>query len=309
MSEASLVVSVKEWLAGGIAMATVSAMLNPTDVVKVRMQTCGELGHGVREYSGFRQTTIKILQEEGLWGIYKPGLATTCIREMTYGGLSFALYPVFKRVFGLESDTAGMGRKLCSGFVSGMISSGLTTPVDVVKIRLQQNSGRVVNGVFVSGMFKGEKPMFTGFFNCLSTLYFNYGFMGLYKGCYPVMIRSACLKAAQLSSYDQTKAFLRSLGYTEGPVMHFGAGIVAGFACATAAAPADIIKTRIQCDPDRKLYKGPTEAFMKLIQAEGPMVLFRGWWPSFLRLGPHNITSIPLMEVCRRLMGLNYYAN
>ena len=35
-------------------------------------------------------------------------------------------------------------------------------------------------------------------------------------------------------------------------------------------------------------------------------VLFRGWVPSYLRLGPHFIVALPLFEQARAALGLGY---
>jgi hypothetical protein len=42
------------------------------------------------------------------------------------------------------------------------------------------------------------------------------------------------------------------------------------------------------------------------IQQEGFFVLFRGWLPAYLRLGPHAIICFPLFEKIRYIFGLDY---
>jgi hypothetical protein len=45
---------------------------------------------------------------------------------------------------------------------------------------------------------------------------------------------------------------------------------------------------------------------LKLLRHEGALSLFNGWWPTYLRLGPHAILTFPLFEAMRRAMGLDY---
>jgi len=310
--DAYFVIRIKEWFSAGTAMALSSAFLNPTDVIKVRMQTDGLVKSvefvQATQYQGFRQTAMKIFSEEGVVGLWQPGLIATCLREMSYGGLTFVFYPLFKSMLGIDSkQDASWMKKLLAGFGSGLISSAVATPTDVVKIRMQQNSGRVVNGVFTTGLFIGQKPHYRHTGHAFSSIYQQYGFSGLYKGTSPTVVRASLLIMGKMASYDQTKTFLRKKGYTEGVCMHVTAGLVSGFVATTTSAPADIAKTRLMCDPERKQYKNLLDVWFKIIRNEGPHVLFRGWWPSFVRQGPHYVISTPLMEICRRFAGLDYF--
>ena len=79
----------------------------------------------------------------------------------------------------------------------------------------------------------------------------------------------------------------------EGLPLHIVASLVAGFCATTACAPADLVKTRIMCDPQRILYKHPIDCVYKTIIHDGPMALFRGWVPSYARIGPHFIIAFP----------------
>ena len=45
---------------------------------------------------------------------------------------------------------------------------------------------------------------------------------------------------------------------------------------------------------------GPRE----LLAREGARALFRGWLPTYFRLGPHAILTFPLLEQMRRALGL-----
>jgi hypothetical protein len=43
-----------------------------------------------------------------------------------------------------------------------------------------------------------------------------------------------------------------------------------------------------------------------VIAKEGAAAFFRGWVPSYCRLGPHALICFPVFEQLRRLFGLNY---
>ena len=95
----------------------------------------------------------------------------------------------------------------------------------------------------------------------------------------------------------------------EGVGLHIVASLVSGFCATTACAPADLVKTRIMCDPNHELYKNPIDCVIKTIRYDGPFALFRGWTPSYARLGPHFIIAFPLLEQMRKLFGLGWFAS
>ena len=47
-------------------------------------------------------------------------------------------------------------------------------------------------------------------------------------------------------------------------------------------------------------------AIIHVIRDEGYMIFFRGWVPSYLRLGPHALICFPIFEQIRRVLGLDY---
>jgi hypothetical protein len=78
-----------EWLSGGLANAIASAILNPMDVTKTRMQTLQVSSlHEVKFSVVFRS----IFKSEGLLGLWKPGLSASMAREMLYSGPRAGFY-------------------------------------------------------------------------------------------------------------------------------------------------------------------------------------------------------------------------
>jgi len=110
------------------------------------------------------------------------------------------------------------------------------------------------------------------------------------------------LTGAQLSSYDHSKRFLMTHDYFhDGVHTHLLASVISGLVATTAANPIDLLKTRMMCDRSR--YSGPLDCFIKTVRMEGPQALLKGWVPNYLRLGPHFIISLPLLEAMRKFFG------
>ena len=85
---------------------------------------------------------------------------------------------------------------------------------------------------------------------------------------------------------------------------------------AVVISPVDVIKTRYMNDVKLKMtskigegttmgkYNGVVDCVAKSIKAEGYKVLLRGFLPSYARLCPHFLLSLPLYEQFRDLFGV-----
>ncbi|KAI8831244.1 mitochondrial carrier domain-containing protein [Chytridium lagenaria] len=257
------------------------------------------------KYRSLSHTAGRIYAEEGIAGLVLPGLLATVFRELIYSSLRFAIYvPIKTGLHNLIADSDKIGKmeqggepfiiKLVSGVSSGIIGSSLANPTDVVKIRMQSEAGRVVNGVYVSGLREGHKPTYKNTFNAFYRIALDEGFAGLYRG-------AGAVTGVQLASYDETKYILKKQGLYK-KVSHFTLPPLNRF------SPIDFVKSRIlaqnSTDPNR--YTGVFDCMVRSVKHNGgnPMILFRGWLASYLRLAPHFVIALPLNEWCRKMLGL-----
>eukprot|EP01084_Bolivina_argentea_P245633 411190_1 len=305
----------RELASSGATNAIASFCLNPMDVTKVRMQTEGALSSTThRVYKTFTGTALLILREEGLLGLWLPGMVPSMMRELSFSSIRIGLYTPIRSFFQSfttnKNNDIGLTLKILCGLTTGAIGSAIATPTDLVKITFQQEAGKIgSDGIYQTGLRKGYSPKYKHTFAAFSGIYREYGFTGLYKGCTPTVVRAALTTSAQLATYDHTKYILkRNNIMIEGFPLHIVASLVAGLTATTACAPADLIKTRIMCDPRKELYKNPIDCVYKTVKYDGLMGLFRGWVPSYARGGPHFIIVFPLLEQMRKLFGLGYFA-
>ena len=90
----------------------------------------------------------------------------------------------------------------------------------------------------------------------------------------------------------------------EGFRLHAVCSAITGLVSATAAAPCDLIKTRCMNAPGEL----STARCLSLAIKEGGFIgLFRGWMPSYCRLGPHSLIQFPLLEQLRLFLGLGHF--
>jgi hypothetical protein len=73
----------------------------------------------------------------------------------------------------------------------------------------------------------------------------------------------------------------------------------------SGSSPADVLKTRIMGD-HAGAYTGALDCLVQTVRREGVLAMWRGWIPSYLRLGPHFLMTFPLYEHIRAALGLGY---
>jgi len=303
----------RQMLAAALSCGMANSTTNPFDVAKTRLQTDALLGSSSRNYPTLRDTMIRTYAEEGIVGIWMPGLLAATLREFTYSGVRMGLYKPVRNLLddylgGAQSSDSTASSKVVSGLVCGVIGSAFSTPIDAVKIIFQREPWYTdkASGLYLHGPLKGTKPSFSNSFTALYGLYYQGGMRRLYNGLSPNVLRAAINTCGQLSSYDQTKQMMRNRGYQESFGLHAFSGTVSAFVATTVVVPIDLCKTRIMADPQRKVFKNPLQCLVLTVRMDGLATLFRGWFPLFYRQAPNFVFAFILLEQFRILLGLDY---
>ena len=258
------------------------------DVIKVRMQITARAGGSSSAFGVARG----ILANEGPAGFAK-GLSPALLRASTYGSLRIGMYEPIKEatasVAGLKPGTElPLLSKVFVGAFCGGVAQAICCPTDVVKIRLQADAA-------------GTR--YHGITDAFTKIARTEGVRGLYQGVSPASQRAAVVAAVELSTYDSFKTFL--LPYLGDSIKtHFGAALMAGFLSTVASSPLDVVKARMM---NQKVdaagvgldYRGPLDCARKTMAKEGSMALWRGFWPNYARLGPHNVIMWLVVEQVR----------
>lgn len=116
-------------VAGSVATIVNDGIMTPSDVVKQRLQVANS------PYQGMVDCILRISREEGLATFFK-SYRTTLVMNVPFTAIHFATYESCKKLLSLEEDES-LAVQLPAGGVAGGVSAALTTPLDVVKTRLQ----------------------------------------------------------------------------------------------------------------------------------------------------------------------------
>jgi len=277
----------------GFSSQVAAFCTNPIDVVKTRLQIQGELGRKPAIlYDGFLRSFGTIVFNESLCGLYK-GLGASLMREGIYSTIRLGGYDVMKQLLGAhDPDNTPFWKKLVSGAVSGILGSAIATPTDLIKVRMQASETVVY------------RTCFHGFIE----VYQREGFRGLYRGVVPTTQRAGLLTAVQVSTYDHCKYLLRAINIHNKLLNYFLAAVMSGLMSALVTCPVDLIKTRLMNQAVKNHtveYKSVADCFFKTLRAEGVFGLYKGFFPTWTRIGPHTIITFIVNEHLRHLAGIH----
>lgn len=278
-----------ECVVGASANAFTSALLNPMDQLKTKMQAeilKGDIRAGSVHGSLFRSAHT-IYKRDGLFGLWMPGLTATMIRELFNCSLRTGLYGPVRDKFCRDGEDASIWNRISAALITGTMGSIASNPVDVVKVRLLNSQGQGSTFAAYPKLINEE------------------GLSGAFRGVVPSTLRGASLAVGELAAYDQIKTELKSVLEVdvEGPAIHMASSLLTGVIATTMAAPFDVVKTRVMTST---IKLGSAEVLRALLWTEGPRALLRGWLPSYMRLGPHALICLPVMEQMREFVGLGY---
>ncbi|EDQ89859.1 uncharacterized protein MONBRDRAFT_16686 [Monosiga brevicollis MX1] len=266
-----------------------------------------------RQYTSFTRTLTKIAGQEGLWVLWGSGIVSACYRDVFYSSIRYGAYPIVKNLLFPSSPGSGdigLTRKWVCGVLTGGFGAALANPSDIVMIRMKAEAGRIENNRYVTGLYQGRQPRYKNGFEGLIRLLREEGIRAAYKGTSATAARAALGTGAQVASYDHCKYLCKKhnvgpLG-KEGLPLHVFSAFVAGICFTTCAAPADIIKSQYMAETGR--FKSVLDCAVQLVRTEGAAALFRGWTPAAMRLCPLFMLMTPILEQCRKAVGLGWFA-
>ncbi|KAF1327278.1 putative transporter, partial [Globisporangium splendens] len=177
----------KQVLAGaGAGLAQVIAT-NPTEIVKIRLQTQAALPPAER------LTAVQVVQSLGVRGLYK-GAGVCLMRDIPYAVIFFPMYASVKDAFTDAEGNNSIASIVFAGATAGATAAGLCTPADVIKTRRQMRGAN-----------------YTSTLDCFQKVVATNGYGALMKGVVPRMMVQAPLFGITLVAFELQKNYMQSL--------------------------------------------------------------------------------------------------
>ncbi|KAL4450703.1 hypothetical protein ABPG77_001059 [Micractinium sp. CCAP 211/92] len=177
-----------------------------------------------------------------------------------------------------------------NGGLSGMISTVIIQPIDMVKVRIQLGE-------------KGNP------FSIATRMIQNQGVGSLYKGLSAGLLRQATYTTARLGIYNNIFETAKQWNDNKPLPLWQKAvcGLTAGGLGALVGSPADLSLIRMQADTtlppeQRRNYKGAFDALTRIVKDEGIKGLFTGAGPTVVRAMALNMGMLASNDQAKEML-------
>ncbi|KAL8167923.1 hypothetical protein V2J09_009422 [Rumex salicifolius] len=158
------------FVSGGLSGITSAAVTYPLDLVRTRLAAQRSAVY----YRGLSHALCTIVKEEGFLGLYK-GLGATLLGVGPTIAISFSVYETLRSHWQSQRpDDSRIITSLACGSLSGIASSTVTFPLDLVRRRMQ-----------LEGAAGQARVYRTGIAGTLGQIFRTEGMRGLYRGILP----------------------------------------------------------------------------------------------------------------------------
>lgn len=258
---------IQDFVAGSIGGGVGMVFGHPLDLIKARM-----MNDSVGMYRGMWHCLRKTLSHEGFGGFFKgigPPLASVAIYQaVAFVSFSNALNLVSSSK--TEAD-APVFDLFLSGTLSGVATVAVTTPTDLLKIRLQLQRDSPGKGRYKSTFDAAKQILRSG------------GPKALYQGTVATLWRDSWSTGLYFSIYHVCKREFEKADWIKSQTAsELLAGGISGAAAWGSIVPLDVIKTRVQADLSKTLTM--RSAIVSLFnEPDGVTRFYRGTSPLILR--------------------------
>lgn len=272
-----------ELAASAFTGSAVIAITNPLDCLKQRWQIAPTQSH-----AGLLSFTRGILRQEGLAGLWLPGLTTNVIACTYSVGVRLGLYPILRDSLSPDAGSRSKTSMFISGLAGGALGYTLSAPFFAASRVAQAETGTAAASHSLSTLARMARAD---------------GVLGLWRGAEVLILRGALLSASQLTTYDVVKRQLKASGLEDGPVVHSIASFTTALSVATAICPFDLTYTALLTRPSGQ---STLACVGSLLREHGPLHFFRGWTTIWARFVPSGLLTFHIYEQTRRLLGGEY---
>ncbi|KAI9720500.1 MAG: Mitochondrial dicarboxylate transporter [Chrysothrix sp. TS-e1954] len=275
---------------GGSASCFAACVTHPLDLIKVRLQTQSSDPTSSTARRSALQTALSIIRNDGPLALYA-GLSASILRQATYSTTRFGVYESLKEHFSPENaPPPSVGTLIALSSLSGLLGGIAGNPADVLNVRMQHDAALPAS----------ERRNYRHALDGLVKMIRHEGPASLFRGVWPNSLRGLLMTASQLASYDTFKRLLITNASLDPEKVstHFAASTLSGLLATTVCSPVDVIKTRVMSAKEKR---GTVGLVVDIFRREGLSWCFRGWVPSFVRLGPHTVATFLFLEQHKKL--------
>jgi solute carrier family 25 oxoglutarate transporter 11 len=267
---------------GGIAGMVATTVIQPIDMIKVRLQLAGE---GVK--TGPKPSPLSVTKEIIAAGkvmdLYT-GLSAGLLRQAVYTTARLGFFDTFMKALTVRAKEKGtqigFAERAAAGLSAGGLAAMIGNPADLALIRMQSDGLKPL----------AERKNYTSVIHALQSIAKSEGVGALWAGAAPTVVRAMALNFGQLAFFSEAKQRLKDTNMSL-RAQTLSASAIAGFFASFFSLPFDFVKTRLQKQSRRAdgtfPYKGMADCFRKVAAEEGILRFYRGFSTYYVRIAPH----------------------
>ncbi|KAJ5105641.1 Mitochondrial carrier protein [Penicillium alfredii] len=274
---------------GGLAGMTATVVVQPVDMVKVRLQLAGEGARTGPRPSAFG-ITRDIIAAGKVLDLYT-GLSAGLLRQAVYTTARLGFFDTFIKTLNSRAEArerkVTFAERAAAGLTAGGIAAMIGNPADLALVRMQAD-----------GLKPPEaRAHYRSVFDALARIPRTEGVAALWAGALPTVVRAMALNLGQLTFFAESKQQLKQHTSLSAQNQTFAASAIAGFFASFLSLPFDFIKTRLQKqqkDPKtgQLPYRGVLDCARKVAKEEGWLRFYRGFGTYYVRIAPHAMVTL-----------------
>ncbi|XP_064649161.1 calcium-binding mitochondrial carrier protein SCaMC-2-like isoform X2 [Lineus longissimus] len=276
----------RQLVSGGAAGAVSRTCTAPLDRLKVLLQVHASKTNNLGIVTGFKS----MLKEGGVKSLWR-GNGINVIKIAPETALKFMAYEQLKRAIkGGENRDIKVWERFCAGSAAGVISQTTIYPMEMLKTRLALR----------------KTGQYSSIWDCGKKIYATEGMASFYRGYVPNILGIIPYAGIDLAIYETLKnKYINSHPDNADP------GILVLLACGTtsstcgqlASYPLALVRTKLQAQAAKPGRKDSFVALAKnIIKTEGPLGLYRGIAPNFMKVAPAVSIGYVVYENVRKLL-------
>lgn len=289
---------------GSIAGLVGVTCVFPIDLVKTRLQNQQPGPKGELLYKSLPDCFAKTFRNEGFFGMYR-GSGVNLLLITPEKCIKLVGNDFFRHRLSDANGKLTLGREMLAGGGAGMCQIIITTPMELLKIQLQDagRSSSVGEG--------GAKPVKLSATQITLDLLKKRGILGLYQGCGATALRDITFSAIYFPLFANLNKLGKKRPGSDQVVFYhsFISGCAAGCTASFLVNPFDVVKTRLQTltkGQGEVHYSGIADCFRKVMVNEGPKAFLKGALCRILVIAPlfGIAQSVYYLGVAEMLLGM-----
>eukprot|EP00747_Dinoflagellata_sp_TGD_P162923 gnl/TRDRNA2_/TRDRNA2_181085_c0_seq1.p1 gnl/TRDRNA2_/TRDRNA2_181085_c0~~gnl/TRDRNA2_/TRDRNA2_181085_c0_seq1.p1 ORF type:complete len:319 (-),score=56.11 gnl/TRDRNA2_/TRDRNA2_181085_c0_seq1:100-975(-) len=260
----------KTFLKGFLTGFIESVICYPTEYIKTQLQLQSKSNP---EFTGILDCGKKTVAQNGFMGLYR-GAAPLIVGSSFKQAARWTGYQTVADQLKDEKGNLTIPKRMVAGACGGITEAVFAvTPMETIKTRVTDDVRRGTNN-------------YTGSLDCVMKVMKTEGPMGLYRGVAPTIAKQATNQMVRFPV--QHLILVQMVGDDKekraNPIYNGIAGAGAGAVSVILTMPQDTVKTKMQGEEAKKLYKGSLDCAMQIMKNDGPAFFFAGTWPRMIRV-------------------------